>query len=335
MSDNEKKNITLGDWNKFFQSIRPVFEKHKAILEEKRKRGDFFNVFSVLGIEKLEVKTHSAFIAELLNPNGSHGLGDRFLLEFLKVIPKGEEFIINENTKVTPEFYIGPKQNDDADEGGRLDIIIDNLDSYIIIENKINAEEVKKQLIRYYNYAQKRGNKFILLYLTLDGEEASNISTKGKNINTNKNIKLQAGEHYYPISYRNHIVLWLERCLEIATQHPRVRESITQYIDLIKKLTNTEDMDEKIKTLILNDNNIWITAELLDNNNNIKDSIIKYIIKKNTNKIPSIEWEYDSEKMINIYLDQKVGKSFGFHYGLQLKTGVLFVFIVNPSIKIQ
>jgi len=36
------------------------------------------NIFSVLGLETAEVRTHSRLIAELLDPKGSHGLAARF-----------------------------------------------------------------------------------------------------------------------------------------------------------------------------------------------------------------------------------------------------------------
>ena len=39
--------------------------------KEKWERGECFNVFRVLGLSTSEVKLHSAFIAELLNPKGS------------------------------------------------------------------------------------------------------------------------------------------------------------------------------------------------------------------------------------------------------------------------
>jgi len=41
--------------------------------------GENFNIFKVLGLTSNEVRTHSAFIAELLNPDGSHGLRDIFI----------------------------------------------------------------------------------------------------------------------------------------------------------------------------------------------------------------------------------------------------------------
>src|SRR5438552_6038557 len=42
-----------------------------------------FNIFRALHLERRETKLHSRFLAELLDPNGIHGQGDRFLTEFL------------------------------------------------------------------------------------------------------------------------------------------------------------------------------------------------------------------------------------------------------------
>ncbi|MDP9665974.1 UNVERIFIED_ORG: hypothetical protein J2W16_003709 [Pseudomonas cremoricolorata] len=45
--------------------------------------GELFNIFSITRIERAEVNTHSAMIAELLNPKGRHGQGACFLELFL------------------------------------------------------------------------------------------------------------------------------------------------------------------------------------------------------------------------------------------------------------
>ena len=54
--------------------------------EQRLLRGENFNIFSVLGIESKENKTHSAFLCELLNPKGSHMLGGIFLSNFLEML---------------------------------------------------------------------------------------------------------------------------------------------------------------------------------------------------------------------------------------------------------
>lgn len=45
--------------------------------------GGDFNIFSVLNMERLEVRTHSALIYELLNPNGSHSQDHTYLKIFI------------------------------------------------------------------------------------------------------------------------------------------------------------------------------------------------------------------------------------------------------------
>lgn len=61
--------------------VIPTIEKNKKQRIEKERRGDFFNIFSILKVERNEVYTHSAMLCELLNPKGSHGMSDKFLLK--------------------------------------------------------------------------------------------------------------------------------------------------------------------------------------------------------------------------------------------------------------
>ena len=51
--------IQIGAINKSYEKIAKL-------------TGENFNIFEVLGLTTNEVRTHSAFIAELLNPKGSH-----------------------------------------------------------------------------------------------------------------------------------------------------------------------------------------------------------------------------------------------------------------------
>ena len=283
MSDNEKKNITLEDWNNFFKCIRPVFEKQKTILEEKRKRGDLFNVFSILNVERKEVR-HSAFLSALLDPNGKHGLGNKFLSDFIKNIVHQQKNIgLDWDCN---DVYVNTEEPTD-EKDGFMDIYLKSKGKIIIVENKIDAKDGEKQLIRYDNHARTKGDNHCLLYLTLNGQCANEISTDSKN------TKLKVKKDYFPISYRDDILPWLERCLKIATQYPRVRETIAQYIDLIKKLTNTEDMSEDIITNTLKDENIDTIAYLLDKRVSIIEGILKHIgrIIMNDKKLKDIEWD--------------------------------------------
>lgn len=197
----------------------------------RKVKGEDFNIFSILKMERLEVRTHSAFIGELLNPSGSHQKGSLFLKLFLNEL-KTDCIDIN-SAEVRIEFRAGAVNNDNY-TGGRIDILIrDKNNSTICIENKIDAGDQFAQVQRYYNFNQPDNKVF---YLNLFGDEPD--------INSRKN--LEAGVDFYIITYKKEILNWLEKCFKETTDTPILRESIKQYFILIKKITNT--MDDKEKT---------------------------------------------------------------------------------------
>ena len=104
----------------------------------------------------------------------------------------------------------------------------------IIIENKIYSGDQNAQLKRYEAFAQKAFgvNGFRILYLTLDGSDASE----------------QSGEKvkYAPISYKRTIIDWLDDCVRAIYNKPFLRESLIQYKNLIKQLTG-QDMDKSVE----------------------------------------------------------------------------------------
>ena len=219
---------------KLLNAIKEIVDREKTLQEAKRTRGENFNIFNVLGVSTSEVRLHSAFIAELLNPDGNHGLGEKFLKIFIdEVINKNvgdntnRRFIFDVKSikDVIVEKDIGPVK---GEHGGRLDISVENNNgSYIIIENKIYAGDQENQMKRYWNYAQKMcesdTNKYRLIYLTLDGHEPSEGSLCG----------LKADD-YICLSYKYDIISWLNRCVELSVRHPLIRETIIQYIETLK-----------------------------------------------------------------------------------------------------
>jgi len=187
--------------------------------------GGRFNMFRVFGVNHYE-NTHSAIIAELLNPSGTHGLTSKFLECFIEIL--GDYFTIEKFNSEKARIHI-----EHSTEEGRIDIlIIDNQKKSIIIENKIYANDQAEQLKRYNRYAQKYENGYQILYLTLFGSNASEQSG--------------GGVTYLSISYKDHIINWLEKCVAISSRFPTVRETIIQYINHLKQLTN-QDMNAKNK----------------------------------------------------------------------------------------
>ena len=182
------------------ESISKLYEQEKKVEEKKREEGEFFNVFNTIGLRTEEVRLHSAFIAELLNPKGSHGLSQRFLQAFLEVIGVQDDYFDHRRCPcgIITERWIGPKTEI---EGGQIDIIIEDGKHAIIIENKIYAGDQTNQMLRYNNYGRKKfPDGYKLVYLTLDGHEPDKCSLG--------NAKFD----YDTISYENEISKWLEKC---------------------------------------------------------------------------------------------------------------------------
>lgn len=235
------------------KSISKLYEQEKKVEEKKREEGDFFNVFSTIGLRTEEVRLHSAFIAELLNPKGTHGLAHRFLQAFLEVIGMQDDYFDYRHCPrgIITERWIGPVTET---EGGKIDIIIEDGNHAIIIENKIFAGDQENQMIRYSNYGKmKFPNGYRLLYLTLDGHEPDNCSIG--------NIK-----DYKTISYKSEVIEWLEKCFDIAKGKPLVQTVIRQYLELVKQLTNS-DMDTKYRNdlmkMMLEPENAIAVGEML------------------------------------------------------------------------
>jgi hypothetical protein len=253
-----------------------ISNKNAEILEA---TGGRFNMFTICGVNHYE-NTHSAIIAEFLNPNGSHGLKSKLLECFIETL--GEYFTVQyfnfEKSRVRTEFLT---------EEGRIDILVeDDQNKAIIIENKIYANDQPEQLKRYNRYAKFYKNGYQILYLTLFGDDASDQSSKGVT--------------YLTISYKENIINWLEKCVSIASRFPIVRETLIQYINHLKQLTN-QDMDTKNKeeiTEVLSKIENLRVAQVIYNN---YTATFNYIIQKHFN--PKME-DFARQKGLNYHYEK-------------------------------
>ena len=240
-----------------FKDIESLLKSTETLVKHQREidllKGESFNIFSVLKMESKENSTHSAFLGELLNPKGSHFLGTKFLELFLNQFGLTDHINIP-TAEVKLEKSVGARNNRDK-TGGRVDIYIwDNQGQTICIENKIYAVDQFAQIQRYVNHNNSNNNKIVdgapvktneVFYLTLNGTDPSDDS-KGN---------LLEGKDYVNISYKDDIAEWLKSCIKEAVEIPILRETIKQYIILIKKLTNTmsdEKQDELIGLILSN-----------------------------------------------------------------------------------
>ena len=283
----------MEQFKKLLQEVNVILQKDKVRKEESRKRGERFNVFEMLGVAHYEL-THSKIIAGFLNPQGSHGQGDLFLRLFLQAIENKDEINIDTSkAKVYTEYGIGVN--------GRLDIFIDNGSYGIIIENKVYAGDGEEQLKRYNDFAKEKygeGN-YIIYYLTLDGHEASDNSSNGV--------------VYKCISYSKDIINWLQLCIHECATMPLVRETLVQYLNHIKQLTN-QDMDslneEELIKLLADKSNFKTAVEVgafIANADNVK-KIYSLKLQRHINSIKKV---YENNSAVsfpepNVYDDRAI-----------------------------
>lgn len=268
--------------------LERILKIHVQYAEKAKQKGENFNIFKILKMETNEVKTHSAFLSELLNSKGSHGHNDLFLRLFIEQI-KGKcedkahlkekkQFhkITNFQTKnatTKPEYDIG-RINEEKTIGGRIDILIKFGNDKIIIENKIDAPDQDAQLIRYHNYAPNSP----LFYLTRwDDKKPNLISIK------NNNITLEEGTDYICISYEKEINNWLEMCLQKVEKQEPIWLIIHQYKKLIENLTNqikNVEMNTKIIELLEENPDLLEVFMDLPSKKDAKEILIKSFMKK-------------------------------------------------------
>ena len=315
------------------ENISKLSKKHEQLA---KVSGSNYNVFNVINITTNEVRLHSKFISELLNPEGSHGQRDIFLQLFI------EKFNISMNTrsaKVKDEKYIGKKTET---EGGFLDIYItDNRANTIIIENKIYAPDQENQLLRYFNF-----NKDNILYLTLFGDEPSKNSYG--NLEIDKDFKL--------LSYKNDIIEWLIDCRKEAVEYPLLREGISHYINLIKILTGQSSnhiMNTEIRDYITSSSENLKNASLIEKSminakikiqwnfwKELKEQLIKNKIELVENK--SVKWQnvsnyYKKSRNRDIYfgLWSKIFEKdeITIHFGIEIENEIYFGFTIERNGK--
>ena len=277
------------DIQRFFREVENICTHEQELQEERHRKGENYNLFSILNIERYELK-HSALIANLLDPKGSHGCGDAFLRAFFEIALKGTAYPFESSTPLDSrtEHYTGPIA---GDTGGRIDILVKSSHYGLIIENKIYAGDQDKQLIRYDNYGKEifGADGYLLVYLTLYGYDASKESTATKSAE-------EVG--YLRLSYAEDILRWLEQCARLAYDKPLVRESLNQYIRTIKQLTYQDMNEENIQTIIdLAVDHPEVVATLSSKRDAIAQGIRKkYIFDKLKEYADQKGWLYDDSE---------------------------------------
>ena len=184
-------------------------------------------MFRVLCVERAEVRTHSAFLAELLDPAATHGqrhLFLRVLLERCRALG-GDASRFPEPADVESASWMVTRER--LVQGGKLDIVVESprLRFLMVIENKIGASDQPEQLPRYHAWLQRQeADCRVLVYLTPDGRESPSAG----------------GLKYLRLSYTEDVTACLRSALP-AIEAPRVRDSVRQYLEIVHALCGKGD----------------------------------------------------------------------------------------------
>ncbi|MBO9548468.1 PD-(D/E)XK nuclease family protein [Pseudomonas sp.] len=279
-----------------------------AVLRAEHHRPPSFNLFTLLRSASDEVRLHSRFLAFLLDPQGAHNAGAKPLQSLLEGL--GIAHFDCRGATVQVEYR-------------NIDILIRNSKQQaIILENKIHAEDQHEQLYRYVKTLQSEGFQQIdTLYLTLDGEDADSKSCKGID--------------YHRVSYSSDILEWLERCQAWVVREAAVRESLLQYIDLIRKLTS-KDQGQKymdmLKQTLLKDKNLLLVKDLqkayMETLKDLQLALWQDVVEQVKQKYPELPapCEAPTASIIDRYYSTaKNNKYYGLSYSLGFMPGSIYL----------
>lgn len=295
----------MNELEKLLNKLSRLISAEIKVKEERKNKGENYNIFRILKLSRDEVRLHSSFIANLLDTKSEHGLKNDFLNAFLEKVNSKIE--LGGNIKVSTEYNIGPVSQDKK-KGGRLDILIeDSNNQAIIIENKIDHYDEENQLLRYNNFAKEKYKEYELIYLTPSGCEASEKSTGGEIFD------------YKPISYIT-IIEWIGQCINISARYPLIRETLVQYLINLKDILGMMDdiNTEEFLKITTSEDNVEATLKIIEQTNIIQQKIREDFVEnvKHTAKDKGYCIEVDKDfcslaedKWIKIYKEE-VGKDF-------------------------
>jgi len=244
---------------------KSIIDKTKAEINE--RLADSFSVFSYIPFDEVSM---SNLIRDLLDIQGSHGQGNLFLLEFIKLIEI--QLNIKISAKIDESLYeVQTEVRTSRIENNlrRIDILLSWGQHFAIaIENKPYDKDQPSQLSDYSEHLFKHfHNDFILIYLS-DHEPSE------KSISNEKKEQLIKSNRYLRIDFNNNLIWWLEES-KLKTKSIKIELFLN---DLIKKIKERDGMKQELNTEIVNylgssDDNLKAAFEIT----NSMDSVINEI----------------------------------------------------------
>lgn len=212
------ENIEFDD--KKLKKLKELIEKSKDLMKDYLSRDSSeLNILNIIG-KAADEHNHSKILNTLFTKIHTKNGRNSFLTLFLKKL--GIENIDEDEFLVEREYRCDPY--------GQMDFKFENKNLCIVLEIKIYAEDGQNQLRRYEQYCLENKKDYRIFYLTLDGHKPSEQSIKG--FENENNLKC--------INFKEHILLWLEDCLNLVKDEDIKASFILQYISTLKNLIEEE-----------------------------------------------------------------------------------------------
>ena len=236
-------------WEELFAALE-AFEGEQA-QQKQRGLNDFNLLSSVLSVND-EVRLHTRFIYSLLNPKGKHYQGTRFLKLFLEVIGRQDWLDL---TSVTVLKEHCPDGQED-----QIDLWITDGKRQIVIENKLNAQDQRRQVARYLKAVgatdSAQADDTLFIYLTKNRQAPSAFGLGGLTVCHRTSHLLNTNglpvARYQNLSYRKNtgqdsIHTWLESCANAVAGQSHIAWALRDYQAVVERAT--KEYVSKVKTL--------------------------------------------------------------------------------------
>jgi hypothetical protein len=291
---------------KLLLEVSAISKKYEMI---NKMTGGYFNIFDIASISTDEVKI-CRIIYELINPKGSHYQGEKYLKLFVKYVLGLEDKITDEDYETINVYREYTIEND-----RRIDLVIEGRSIFIPIEVKLYAGDQKNQCHDYY----KKAKNSKVYYLTLDGRMPSKESANGLAEVVDKNNCLQGFEEVEQISFRSHILLWLEKCVEVqeTIRIASIREILLQFISIIRRLTNQSEGGaemEIINTISNSSESFKSAIEITNCINKAKTIMLEKVLCELEKRVDVIADKKGFRKENNYYYHKKGFTSSYYNY---------------------
>jgi len=290
----------------------------EKIKEKNINDGTMFNPFLDMNLVRNEVR-HLSFLTNLLNPNGTHHQGTKFLNLFMDRIINYETQIDNKLIENFCNVENINVQTEKKTPNGRIDIWIENDEYIIAIEGKTETVDSKGQLKKYDDYLQKQHKPYLLIYLTMTGEQPT----------------YECPENLQIMDFNDDILTFVEESLEIKMPN-KILETLNEYFNALttylNNLNRTWSYDLDIIQEITKDKESYLKYENIKNNYFYNTEKYKYSVVEDVANVfekakAKIERNFFWELVANISSDlEKEGfttdDEFDDNYKLGLATDI-------------